>query len=190
MTDDSASYELRPAKEVGEDNAFGDARSDAIRFEDINFDGDKDIVLSAGHFGNQGLLREFGWTWSRKSGRYEYCSAYYEIVNPEIDAEHQLVRSSWRNSAASHSWVIYRYVDGAFVMQSRLTEESLYGEEIPVGLEAPEDALVWHWQEEIMENGRMVEVKNFYAVEVTGEETVYPEALEHYYVEDSYWADR
>lgn len=187
VTDDSTSYEFRPAEEIDRDYAFGDARSDAIRFEDINFDGDKDIVLSAGHFGNQGLLREFGWIWNRKLGRYESSPAYYEIANPMIDAEHQLVRSSWRNSAASHSWAIYRYADGEFTVQSVLTEDLLSENMVPEELEAPEDAEVWRWQEEIYENGEIAEVKNSYAVELAGEETVYPEELEHYYAADSYW---
>lgn len=188
VTDDSASYELRPAEEVGGDYAFGDSRNDRISFEDINFDGDKDIVLSAGHFGNQGLLREFAWIWNRKSGRYEYCSAYYEIENPQIDAENRLIRSSWRNWAASHSWAIYRYVDGEFVVQSVLTEELLQGDMIPEELEAPEDAEVWRWEEEVYKDGEVTEVKTYYAVEIAGKETVYPEELERYYAEDSYWA--
>lgn len=71
--------------------------------------------------GNE-ILREFGWLWNRISGKYEYCPAFYEIENPEIDAEYQLVRRAWRNWAASHSWAIYRYVDGEFVVQSVLTE--------------------------------------------------------------------
>ena len=51
----------------------------------------------------------------------------------------------------------------------------------------PEGAEVWRWREEIMEDGKVVEVRNSYAVSVEGEETVYPEAYESYYAEDSYW---
>lgn len=189
VSDDSKSYELRPGEEAGGDYAFGDAGSDRMLFEDINFDGEKDIVLSAGHFGNQGLRREFGWIWNRKTDRYEYCPGYYEIENPEIDAEHQLVRSFWRNWAASHSWAIYRYVDEQFVVQSVLTEEALSEDMVPEELEAPENAEVWRWEEEIYENGRVAEVKTCYAVEIAGEETVYPEELECYYEEDSYWGN-
>lgn len=189
VTDDSKSYELRQEKEAdGDDGWFGDARSDLMSFEDINFDGEKDIVLSAGHFGNQGLLREFGWIWNRATGRYEPSPTYYEIGNPEIDAEHRLVRSSFRNSAASHSWAIYRYVGGAFVMQSVLTEECLSADQAPEELEAPEGAEVWRWEEKIYENGKIAEVKTYYAVNAAGEETVYPESLAPYYAEDSYWA--
>lgn len=185
VTDGSDVYELRP----GEELAFEAGIRNRMRFEDINFDGVKDIVLVAGYFGNQGLCYEFGWIWDQKSGRYAFSPTYSMIDNPSIDSKHQLVRSSWRNWAASHSWAIYRYVDGEFVMQSRLTEEILFEEDIPADLEAPADAEVWRWQEEIMENGEVAEVRNSYAVSVEGEENVYPEAYETYYEEDSYWGE-
>lgn len=190
VTDDSTSYEIRLAEESGGDYAFGDIRSDRISFADINFDGEKDIVLSAGHFGNQGLLRELGWIFDRETGRYEASPTYYGIANPEIDAEHQLVRSSWRNWAASHSWAIYRYLDGKFVVQGVLTEEFLSKDGIPSELEVPEGTGVWCWKEEIYENGEVAEVKTYYAVDAAGEEMVYPEALERYYEADSYWGGR
>ena len=78
---------------------------------------------------------------------------------------------------------------GAFEIQSRLTEELLFEEDIPEDLEVPEGAEVWRWQEEIMENGEVVEVRNSYAVSVEGEETLYPEVYASYYAKDSYWGD-
>lgn len=185
VTDGSNVYELRPEEGL----AFEAGIRNRMRFEDINFDGVKDIVLTAGYFGNQALCYEFGWIWDQKSGRYAFSPTYSMIGNPSIDSEHQLVRSSWRNWAASHSWAIYRYVDGAFEIQSRLTEEPLSEDDIPEDLEVPEGAEVWRWQEEIMENGEVVEVRNSYAVSVEGEETVYPEVYESYYAKDSYWGE-
>lgn len=185
ITEGAAVYELRPE----EGFAFEVGIRNRMAFADINFDGAKDIVLTAGYFGNQGLCYEFGWIWNQKSGRYEFSPSYSMIGNPSIDSEHQLVRSSWRNWAASHSWAIYRYVDGAFEIQSRLTEELLFEEDIPEDLEVPEGAEVWRWQEEIMENEEVVEVRNSYAVSVEGEETVYPEVYASYYAKDSYWGD-
>ena len=160
-----------------------------MTFEDINFDGVKDIVLEAGSYGTQALTYKYGWIWEQTSGRYEFSPAFAGIGNPVIDAEQQLVRSSWRNWAASHSWAIYRYVDGQFVMQGKLTEEPLFEEDIPPELEVPEDAEVWRWQEEIMEDGEVAEVINSYAIEAEGEETIYTdsERYESYYAKDSYW---
>lgn len=69
--------------------------------------------------------------------------------------------------------------------QRMLTEEVVTGDEIPEGLEVPEEASVLCWQEEIYENGEVAEVKNLYAVQIAGEETVYPEECENY--REEYW---
>ncbi|MDE7427671.1 MAG: hypothetical protein K2N00_00105, partial [Lachnospiraceae bacterium] len=101
-----------------------------------------------------------------------------------------IVRSFWRNSAGSHSWAIYRYVNGAFVEQSELTEDFLLSDEIPEELDAPDVVEVIRWQEEIMENGEVVEIRNSYGIQRKGEEMVYPEVYESYYAEDSYWGGK
>lgn len=190
VTDGSKVYELKPAEESEDFGAFGSFRTDRISLTDINFDGVKDIVLASGGHGNQLLSYDFGWIWNRDSGVYEYSLTYSLIANSSVDQEHQIVRSFWRNSAASHSWAIYRYVDGEFVEQSELREDFLLPDEIPEELDAPDVVEVIHWQEEIMENGEVVEIRNSYGIKRKGEEMVYPEVYESYYEEDSYWGGR
>lgn len=185
VTDGATVYELGPEEGYG----FCVGVRNRMTFEDINFDGVKDIVLDSGSYGTQSLTYQYGWIWNQTSGRYEFSPTFAVIGNPVTDSAHQLVRSSWRNWAASHSWAIYRYVDGEFVMQGMLTEEILFEEDIPPELEVPEGAEVWRWQEEIMEDGEVVKVINSYAVEAEGEETLYPKEYESYYEEDSYWGD-
>lgn len=186
VTDGPKVYELR----VGEEEEFGSFRSDHMSLVDINFDRVKDIVLTSGGFGNQLLSYDFGWIWNRDSGVYEYSLTYSVIANSSVDQEHQIVRSFWRNSAGSHSWAIYRYVDGAFVEQSELTEDFLLSDQIPEELDAPDVVEVIRWQEEIMENGEVVEIRNSYGIQRKGEEMVYPEVYESYYAEDSYWGGK
>lgn len=189
VTDDSTVYELRPEEEEGVDADFklGSFRTDRMSLTDINFDGEKDIVLETGGFGTQMLSYEYGWIWDQAGGVYESSPTYCLIVNPTVDQEHQLVRSFWRNSAGSHSWAIYRYEGGEFVEKSVLTEEFLPPDEVPEELAAPDVVEVIRWREEIMENGEAAEVKDSYGIKREGEETVYPDAYESYYAEDSYW---
>lgn len=191
VTDGSTVYELRPEEKEGveEDFDLGSFRTDRMSLRDINFDGVKDIVLRTGGFGAQMLNYEYGWIWDQAGGVYEYSPTYRLIGNPAVDQEHQIVRSFWRNSAGSHGWAIYRYEGGAFVEKSVLTEEFLLADEIPEELAAPDVVEVIRWREEMMENGEVAEVKDSYAVKREGEETVYPDAYESYYAEDSYWAD-
>lgn len=187
VTDGAKVYELKPEEEVGDYFGFGDYRTDQILLMDINFDGEKDIVLTSGGFGTQMLRQDFGWIWNQSGGVYEYSPTYHWIANSSVDQKHQIVRSRWRNSACSHSWAIYRYVDGEFVEQSELTEDFLLSDEIPEELDAPEVVEVIRWQEKIYENGEVAEVKNSYGVEREGENMVYPEVYESYYAQDSYW---
>lgn len=189
VTDGSAVYELRPEEEgdIDDDWRFGSYRTDQMSLTDINFDGAKDIVLRTGGFGAQMLNYEYGWIWDQAGGVYEYSPTYRLIGNPAVDQEHQIVRSFWRSSAGSHSWAIYRYEDGEFVEKSVLTEDFLLPDEAPEELTAPDVVEVIRWQEQIMENGEVAEVKNSYGVKREGEETVYPDAYASYYAEDSYW---
>lgn len=184
VTDKGQAYILDPEDE---DWGFGSYRQDYVSLKDINFDGVKDITLDMGHFGNQGSTYETGWIWEEEQGKYILCNSYYQIVNPQVDSEHKLVRSSWRNWAASHSWAIYRYEKGEFVKKSELTEEPLQEDEIPEDMVVPEGAEVWRWVEEIYENGKVAETKSFVIACVEGEENEYPEGCERFFEEDSYW---
>ena len=179
---------LNPGDTVDSEHVvFGDYQRDGFGLMDINFDGVKDIVLDKGSFGNQGLHFEYGWIWDGEREEYVFSESYASIGNPRVDDVHKLVRSSWRNWAASHSWAIYRYENGEFVCKSKMTEEELVSEYVLEELQAPAGAEVWQWEEEIYENGRTVETNRFIVVELPGEETEYPEEYYRFYEEDSYW---
>lgn len=186
VTDGPRVYELRP--EVSEMFGPGDYREDRMALKDINFDGVKDITLETGHYGNQGIVYEYGWILNQGTGRYEYSPTYRDIGNPSVDARYKLVRSCWRNAAYSHSWAVYRYVDGAFVEQSELTEEFILKDEVQEELGLPEGAGVTHWQERIFENEEVVEVKDAYQVRIAEKRSELPKVCEAYYAQDSYWA--
>ncbi len=185
VTDGSGVYELRP--EVSEMFGLGDYREDRMALKDINFDGIKDITLETGHYGNQGIVYEYGWILNQDTGRYEYSPTYSDIGNPSVDARHKLVRSCWRNAAYSHSWAIYRYADGAFVEQGELTEEFILKDEVQEELGLPEGAGVTRWQERIFENEETVEVKDAYQVRMAEKRSELPKVCEAYRAQDSYW---
>ena len=184
VTDGGKMTLLNPEDVVdSESMIFGEYQRDGFWLEDINFDGVKDIVLDRGSFGNQGAHYEYGWIWDREQEEYVFCESFAEIANPRADAGHKMIRSSWRNWAASHSWAIYRYQGGEFFCERRMTEE------IEVSAAAPEDTEVWRWVEETNENGVFVETKNFTVAHVPGEEDEYPEEYYGFFDEDSYWGE-
>ena len=181
VTDGERKQILVPEREDSDYALFGDYRSDYFHMEDINFDGVKDIILDAGGFGNQQAHFEFAWIWEHKTGEYIRCESYREIMNPSVDREKELVWSSWRNSALSHGYGIYRYEDGVFVMKRRLTESLLLEDEIPDGLKVPEDARVWQWEEEIFGEDGVAETRTFEAVEALGEKMQAPKEYEAFF---------
>lgn len=192
ITDGAAVYEIKQGEGQGVEGNYAYENTDEIRFQDINFDGTKDLILDAGRLGPIGQWRyEAAYIRNPETARYEFCPSYRWIDSPTVDAEHRLVRSyrrDWGNDdEGSCSWAIYRYVDGEFVMQSMLTQENLAGDEIPDELSLPEEAALIRYQEKIFENGEAAEVKNAYAVRIEGEEEVIPACCNAYYAEDSYW---
>ena len=95
--------------------------SGGLVITDANFDGEKDILVSQGHFGAQGLVT-FA-CYLGNNGTYELNESFSTIMNPSLDVQNHKVLSTWRNMAVSHSWAMYSYIDGEFVETERLTQE-------------------------------------------------------------------
>lgn len=169
---------------------FGDFRRDNCIMKDINFDGVRDITLNAGFFGAQALSHEFGWIWEEEKQEYVACNSYWDICNPFVDPENEIVRGSWRNWAASHSYEINRYEEGEFVPVSVLTVSEVTSDELLEEMELPEDAEVWEYREEVWHDGAWEEIQRFNVANVWGEEEELPEAYYRFYEADSYFGGR
>ncbi|MBD5550337.1 MAG: hypothetical protein HDQ96_04055 [Lachnospiraceae bacterium] len=178
---------LKPEGDDPELADFGEYRHDYVTITDINFDGIKDIMLDTGGFGNQLASYAFAWIWEEESGSYVRSESFGQIINPSVDTEQKLVRSAWRNWAASHSWAIYKYEDEEYTIKSVLTESLLYGDQIPEDMQTSENGEVWEWVEKIYEDGKVVETKSFMVLKVPGEKTEYPDAYYKFSEPDSYW---
>lgn len=175
---------LMPGRADSEYSVFGEYSSSYFQMQDISFDGIKDIILSAGHYGNALTSYEFGWIWDKEKEEYVACESYRQIPNPSVDRKQKLVRSTWRNSAASHGYAIYRYENGEFVLKSQMEESLLYGDEIPEDLEVPEGCEVWQWVETIYRDDGEIETRSFLEVNHPEEKLMGPKV---FYEPGSYW---
>lgn len=92
-------------------------------FTDVNFDGDSDLLIYLGAFGNQGVRYYACWLWDTAKGSFSYVREFQEIEEPMLDKRTHEVSSFWRNSAASHGQARYSWVNGRPVMKARLTED-------------------------------------------------------------------
>lgn len=92
-----------------------------FEYLDVNFDNLPDLLVCTGHHGNQGALTYY--CFLQTENGFVESPTFTDIPNPEIDAENQLIRSQWRNSAASHGWAEYKYQDDIYVMNREGREE-------------------------------------------------------------------
>ncbi|MDE7340041.1 MAG: hypothetical protein K2N80_05690 [Lachnospiraceae bacterium] len=94
---------------------------DKFEYVDVNFDGNPDLLICTGHHGNQGLLTYY--CFLQTENGFTEAPTFTDISNPAIDAEDQLIRSQWRNSAASHSWAEYKCQNNTYVRYRVLCED-------------------------------------------------------------------
>lgn len=193
VTDGERTQQFSPEPRDSEFATFGSYQTDPVNLVDINFDGINDITLGAGSFGNSVWSFEYAWIYDPVSGLYLPSDSFQCIVNPSVDTEHRLVRSSWRLNAASHGWAIYRYdeVTGDYQIERQLIEDdkTYLASELMPDLQVPENGRLWEWEETIYdEDGRTVlEKECYYALIAPGLPTEFPDAYYRFCEPDSYW---
>ena len=94
--------------------------SGGLSLADVNFDGINDVLIWLGNFGAQGTTRYTAFL-NNDSGFIE--TSFDEIPSPMLDRENQRILGFTRNWAASHSYFLYEFVDGALVMIYSYTRE-------------------------------------------------------------------
>lgn len=104
-----------------------------FEYVDVNFDSLPDVLICTGHHGNQGLLTYY--CFLQTENGFVEAPTFTGISNPAVDAEHELILSQWRNSAASHSWAEYKCEDNAYTLYRELREDAVWDE--------GEDIWVW-----------------------------------------------
>lgn len=143
--------ELYCLKQVLDDKMHDGAAwdSEGLYLIDVDFDGEKDILVQNGHYGNQGA--EAYACYLYRQGQYEVCESFTEILNASVDEENRLILSSWRNSAVCHGWGMYVYEDGGYHLKRVIEQEYL----IKDG-SAPEDGeyeIQWTIWEDVDKSG-------------------------------------
>lgn len=113
--------------------------SQGLYLVDANFDGEKDILVQNGHYGNQGA--QCYSCYLLEDGKYVQCNGFEEIPNASVDEENKVILGSWRSSASSHGWGVYAYENGEYHLQRCLTEEYRVNEN-------NSDEYVIYWTEE------------------------------------------
>ena len=105
-----------------EDIAFADNFHAEVTLKDLNFDGQDDIAIPLGSYGNQRIQYEDGYLWDKALKTYVPVKQLKEIANPRIDKEERCLFSFSRESAASYHYERYEYVDTELVKTAELIQ--------------------------------------------------------------------
>lgn len=89
-----------------------------------------------------------------------------------MDDTNQVVLSQYRNSAASHSWSVFVFIEHEFRETQRLTEKAIY----------QSDTLIWSFQDEVFLDGEW-QTGEYYTEKDYDAETIQSKL----YGSESYW---
>lgn len=89
-----------------------DACDFCAEYIDVNFDNNKDLVISLGHEGPHAYKKYCAYLY--EEGEYQYEKSFEEIPNFEINNEEKVIIGSYISGGESY-YIKYMYQDGAFV---------------------------------------------------------------------------
>lgn len=98
-----------------EETETPDAEKLGLIIEDINFDGFKDIriqqFLPAGS-----NIPYYYWLWDKEAAQYIQNKELEEITSPEIDLEHETIKSTARSNAFTYIEREYKFLEGVLTL--------------------------------------------------------------------------
>jgi len=97
-----------------------------LEIEDVNFDGYKDIRMVEFRPAGPNIPYLY-WLFDPKTEQFFSNEAFSKITSPEVDVEKQLIKSSWRGSAAHYGTSHYKVIDNKPILVWQ--EEEIYLDE-------------------------------------------------------------
>lgn len=94
-----------------------------IDFVDVDFDGNKDILIYKGGFGNQGADIYDCFLWNENENQFKIAPSFSYILNPSIDNRQKCIYSFSRENASCYVNVKYKFQNGEFRVISTLKEK-------------------------------------------------------------------
>lgn len=102
-----------------EDLPNGDVSSDII-LKDVNFDGEKDLLISLGSYGNQGVEYFDCYVWDDSISQFVHAPTFKDIQNPTVASG--CIFSKARVSAATYIYERWSYDKGRFAVTAKLLQ--------------------------------------------------------------------
>lgn len=97
-------------------------RMDSCRMVDVTFDGNKDLLVRLGQFGNQGVEYWDAYIWNETKKKFIFTPSFRKIPNPTINEKDKIVESFSRGSAADYELGKWVYKNRKFIEVSHKLE--------------------------------------------------------------------
>lgn len=97
-------------------------RTDSCQMADVTFDGNKDLLVFLGTYGNQGVAYWDAYIWDEAKKKFILVPSFREIPNPTINEKGKFIESFSRGSAADYETGKWKYKEGKFVEISHKSE--------------------------------------------------------------------
>ena len=95
-----------------------------IKFQDVNFDGQKDMVIWLGTHGKYYIKYYDCFLWDESKKEYIHKASFKKIPHPEINQQRQCIYSNRYISAAERAFEKYEYQNGEFLITASLTRKT------------------------------------------------------------------
>lgn len=137
-----------------------------VKLEDINMDGERDILVFLGAYGKQAMVYWDAYLYNPETEQYDYNDGFKRIGNPIVIPEYESVFSYGLSSAASYEYNQYIFKDGVFVKVGRLTASYNNSSDAPL------------YVEEELQDGRVVSTKR--GIEAEDLDTIWKPVIERW----------
>lgn len=71
---------------------------------DVTFDGNKDLLVYLGQFGNQGVEYWDAYVWNEVKQKFLFVPSFHDIPNPTLNEKEKIIESFSRGSAVDYEF--------------------------------------------------------------------------------------
>lgn len=145
-----------------------------LNLVDVNFDGYNDILLLKDIQGSHANYIYNSYIWNHSIGEFVKNESFSNIINPAIDSKNKKILSVSTNWAASHTFRMYSFLEGEFVLTNEFTEEA-------VDVSDAGKPQQWHIVEKKLIDGKLKKVNDQIFSDKNNAE------VSQYYKDGSFW---
>lgn len=96
-------------------------RKDSCLMTDVTFDGNKDLLVYLGQFGNQGVEYWDAYVWNEVKQKFLFVPSFHDIPNPTLNEKEKIIESFSRGSAVDYEFGKWKFEKGVFVQKELLS---------------------------------------------------------------------